>query len=478
MFRTSRFACFPGALVVTVVSLSGCAIQSYRAAPIDAAAGAQRFEARTLDTPALKEYMVAHGHLASDWPVERWGLTELTLLAFYDHPDLEVARAQAQAVRAEAVAATQRAPFAVTPRVEHHSLRLEDQSSPWSLGFEVQIPLAAAAKGEAIRTRYDALIQAADLKVGAVAWEVRSRVRARLVDVYTNSAEIDLLQRVAHEREVMLTLLEQRLQAGAVSAVEVNSARLALVDAQSRLQTSRSVSAHSLGALAQALSLPLPLVRTLRLDYADLLQTAPITQDGETRRAALLNRLDIRGKLVEYAAAEADVRLEIARQYPTLAITPGFLWDQGDNIWSLAATIIPAVLDNRPAIAAAEARRGVEASQFRALQDRVIGEAQGAEAAYASLALALTQAEQTNVLLTTRARQTEGQFEAGYADRVELAAAHLEAIEAQRGALALRIEALRAQGILEDALQMPLTGGPLPQLGGTPSASITGLARQ
>jgi outer membrane protein, heavy metal efflux system len=244
------------------------------------------------------------------------------------------------------------------------------------------------------------------------------------------------------------------------------------------LQTARSASARNLGALAQALSLPLPLVRTLRLDYADLLQTASTTQQAETRRAALLNRLDIRGKLVEYAAAEADVRLEVARQYPTLAITPGFLWDQGDNIWSLAATIVPAVLGNRPAIAAAEARREVEASQFRALQDRVIGEAQGAEAAYASLALALTRAEQANVLYTRRAQQTERQFEAGYTDRVELTAAHLETIEAQRGALALRIEALRAQGILEDALQMPLTGGPLPQLADTPPASITGLARQ
>ena len=68
---------------------------------------------------------------------------------------------------------------------------------------------AAVSTGEAIRTRYDALIQAADLKVGAVAWEVRSRVRVRLVDVYSNGAEIDLLQRAVDRVNADLSVIER-----------------------------------------------------------------------------------------------------------------------------------------------------------------------------------------------------------------------------------------------------------------------------
>jgi outer membrane protein TolC len=279
-------------------------------------------------------------------------------------------------------------------------------------------------------------------------------------------------------REVLLALLEQRLQAGAASGVDVNNARLALIDVQSRLQVARATGERALGALAEALALPLATVRSMQLDYAELQRPAAPLQGAETRRAALLNRLDIRGKLLEYAAAEAEVRLEIARQYPRISITPGFLWDQGDNIWSLAATLVPAVLGNRPAIAAAQARREVEASQFQALQGRVIAQAQGADAAYASLAQALAQAEQISALQAARVQQVERQFEAGYADRVELTAVHLETIGTQRGAAALRIEALRAQGVLEDALQIPLGGGPLPRVTGTPSEYVTGLARQ
>jgi outer membrane protein, heavy metal efflux system len=478
MHRASQSIHLAGAFLVSLVSLCGCAMQSYRAAPIDPAGSAQSFEARTLDTPALKEYMLAHGYPSSAWPVERWGLTELTLLAFHYHPDLQVARAQALALRAEAAAAVPRVPLAVTPRIEHHSLRTAEQSSPWSLGFEVQIPLAFAATGDAIRSRYDALAQAADLRIGAAAWDVRSHVRTRLLDLYGNDAEAQLLQGEVRAREALLALLEQRLQAGAASAVEVNSARLALIDVRSRLQVARSAGERVLGALAEALALPLATVRSMQLDYAELQRPAPPPQDAQTRRAALLNRLDIRGKLLEYAAAEAEVRLEIARQYPTISITPGFLWDQGDNIWSLAATLVPAVLGNRPAIAAAQARREVEASQFQALQGKVIAQAQSADAAYASLAQALAQAEQISALQAARVQQIERQFEAGYADRVELTAVRLETIAAQRGAVALRIETLRAQGVLEDALQIPLAGGPLPRVAQTPSAYVTGLARE
>jgi len=96
------------------------------------------------------------------------------------------------------------------------------------------------------------------------------------------------LQRGHRERETLLALLEQRLQAGAISAVAANSGQLALVDARSRLQLARSASERSMAALAEALSLPLSVVRSMQLDYAELQRPAAIPQDSEARRAALL----------------------------------------------------------------------------------------------------------------------------------------------------------------------------------------------
>jgi outer membrane protein TolC len=61
-----------------------------------------------------------------------------------------------------------------------------------------------------------------------------------------------------------------------------------------------------------------------------------------------------------------------------------------------------------------------------------------------------------------RSQQTQKRFDAGYADRVELTQARLEAFAVERNAQSARVEARRALGNLENALQRPLAGGPLP----------------
>ena len=66
----------------------------------------------------------------------------------------------------------------------------------------------------------------------------------------------------------------------------------------------------------------------------------------------------MRKGLLEFAAADAEVKLEVARQYPAIGLRPGYLWDQGDNVWALALDLVlPPTLGNAPAIHAAQARR-------------------------------------------------------------------------------------------------------------------------
>lgn len=38
-----------------------------------------------------------------------------------------------------------------------------------------------------------------------------------------------------------------------------------------------------------------------------------------------------------YVQAESELRLDIEKQYPDLVLSPGFLFDQSDYIWPLAA---------------------------------------------------------------------------------------------------------------------------------------------
>ena len=65
-------------------------------------------------------------------------------------------------------------------------------------------------------------------------------------------------------------------------------------------------------------------------------------------------------------------------------------------------------------------------------------------------------------LLAALSQAAKRQFDAGQIDRLELTLTQVEALSVQRNTLTMQTEAQRALGALEDALQMPLTGGPLP----------------
>src|SRR5258706_13674770 len=88
---------------------------------------------------------------------------------------------------------------------------------------------------------------------------------------------------------------------------------------------------------------------------------------GALRRMALRNRLDVHRKLLEFGAADAEVKGAVAAQNPDFTLGPGYTWDQGDNIWSLAVGMtLPPAAQTRAAIREAQARRALAAGQAAA----------------------------------------------------------------------------------------------------------------
>src|SRR5689334_19051380 len=90
-------------VLLGVLSLTGCAMRRYQAAPIVPAETASMFQLRNLADPALQAYEEKNlGHAMSPWPPKAWDLQTLSLAALYFNPTLEAARARV----AEAEAAT------------------------------------------------------------------------------------------------------------------------------------------------------------------------------------------------------------------------------------------------------------------------------------------------------------------------------------------------------------------------------------
>ena len=444
-------------IIFGMALLAGCA--RFHPQPISPEQTAAQLEARRLDDAGLRKFLEQNlGHDLPDWPLKQWDLNSLTLAAFYFHPDLAVARAQWRLAEAGVKTAGARPNPSVTVTPAYDS-QIPGNPSPWMVPVALDIPIETAGK------RAKRIAEAQDVSRSAwwglitTAWQIRSRVRASLLDCTIAGRRDALLGKQLSAQEKIVKLLQQRFDAGEVSRPELATAQIALnktrleaSDAQTTLANDRSQLAGALGVSLTALD-----ETTLAFDF-----TARAPDDltsAKARRVALLGRSDIRGALADYAAAQDDLRLQIAKQYPDLHLGPGYAWNSGnagDNEWSLGLALELPILDqNQGPIAEAQARRELSAAQFIALQAKVIGEIERAVADYR---VADAQLKTGEALLSAEQQQeqsVEAQQQAGAADHLDLLSAQLEFDTASLDHLDGQAKFQTALGALEDALQRP-----------------------
>jgi len=445
------------AVLLTIGGLSACAMQEYEAQPLDPQLVVSKFEARRLDDPGLRAFMENRG--SGGVPSgEKWGLPELSLLAFYYNPQIVVARAEWEVQRAGEITAGQYENPSLDFNVERHSDKGAAPPAPWTLDLLFGITLEFPGKREARIDQAQALSKAARLGIAEQAWQVRSTLHQRFIDLYEALSTHELLKAELAILDDNVALLEKHYKAGQASRFETSAARLRRHQAKLALDEALGKIATSRAALAGALGLPVEIVDGMILDFTALGLRPPSDLDGAgLRQMALFNRLDLRKGLAEYEASEASLRGEIKNQYPDFNLSPGHIWDQGDLVWNLGVVfLLPFLNVNEGPIAEARASRELEAARFTALQTDVLGDLSLARVDYAGVFRSLVTAES---LLREQEEQVEGmekQFDLGIVDRLSLDNARLELIAVRQAYFQTQMKVYRAFGRLEDAVQRPL----------------------
>lgn len=453
---------------IVLACAAGCARQTYREKPLDADAGERAYRSRSLGATALHDYFIAQGHGVAPWPPASWDLQSLTLAAVLYHPEIELARAKARVTAAETRTSRTRQPITVTARPEYNT-KTGGDDTPWGLGVLVGLPIDLGDKRGKRTEQLTRLEEAANLEVAVATWRVRSRLRRHFVELYVADRTYTALEHEQQERRQLVTLMEKREARGYASATEVSTLRLRVAETEVSLRRAAVRRDQALAGVAEAVSVPLEEMMHVRLDFTALDKPMAPPSGADATRAALLNRIDLRRKLADYAAAEAAVKLEVARQYPDLTLYPGYFWDADESIWSIAFIgLLPPGARTKALIRESEARREVEEKAFLALQTAVMAEADAAASRYRLAWQAENAAREQIDEAVARRGRTERQFEKGYADRVELVQARLEAVASERAAVIAMLEAQQGLSALEDALQRPLDN---PDLATTPQAA-------
>lgn len=454
-------------LLAAIVVFWGCV--RYQPKPLAPSQTEARFNARTLDDGGLKAFIERHSsETVKEWPRPSWDLNALTLAALYYHPSFDVARAQAAVAAAGVITAGARP----NPSVGVAAGYTDSSESPWLYGINFDIPIETAGKRGLRIAQAKQLTEAARLQLAEAGWQVRSRLRTALLEHLLARRNIELLETEITMRSNVVYLMGRRFAVGEVSRTELDAARTQLVQAHVALHTAEGGAAASLVELAATLGLPPPALEGVALEWPELdaLPSEQETSAGAVQRSGLLNRLDVRRSLVEYAAAEAALQLEVAKQYPDLRVGPSYAFDDGTNKYKLGVTLtLPVLNQNQGPIAEAKARREKVAAQLLALQAHVIGELHKAYARYHAALAELTEVDTSLTELQERMEKfTRRAVELGEADRLALASVQLQRIVVRRARLEALHRAQTALGALEDAVQRPLTPAmPLPDISQT-----------
>jgi outer membrane protein TolC len=311
--QASKLAGGCGACLLAAALLAGCS--TYRKSPLSPAKSERAFRVRSLNDPGLAAFLRARGWPgAQAWPPAKLDIADLDGVALYYNTEIALARAQLETAQAGRITAGER-PNPVASIVPEYIPNPDAGLAPWALAFSLDIPIETAGKRARRIEQAGFVAESARWALAESVWKARSQVRAALVDYLLARRQIGLLKSEAGLHESVLRILERRLELGEGSRFEINLAQNELLQSSLAATQAEGQARQAFLALCAALGIPPSALEPYELDWPGLDDV--VGAGGEIAQAAhsegLLNRLDARRALSGYAAADAALRLEVAK---------------------------------------------------------------------------------------------------------------------------------------------------------------------
>jgi outer membrane protein TolC len=456
---TARAVVQAPAVVVLALALALAGCMSYVPQPLSAQRSLAAARSRSLDDPQLQAEVARHLAPGAVRP-PTWTFESLAWAACRLNPDLAVARAKADAAHAGETTAGERPNPTLTLPFEVAS-NPGAGDSPYTVGLGLDIPIETGGKRDARIAQAAQLSRVAELELGDAAWQVRSRLRAALLDLRHARRDAALLATREMRRAQVAQMLSRRLELGELPRADAEQAEAEL--AQLRLQQAEAQRAQTqaLGGVAEAVGVPLAAVARADIRLDDLDRPPGAVADASALDAALRSRSDVQAALARYEASQAALQLAVASQYPDIHLGPGYTFDGGLHKYalSLSGLELPVFNRHRGEIAQAEAHRRAAAAQFEAAMAQGAAQVDRANAALRDARLQWQLAGQVAQRQDRVAASARRSFDADAIGRLDLALAELQAEAAHQQREDAFDRLLRAAAALEDAVQRPLSDG-------------------
>ena len=444
-------------LTFLLLLLSACAptYHEYSPAPLNTTQATKNYETQDINAPALNAWLKEQGQPADEWPKPIWDIENLVLAGEFFSTALQVESAKVAVAQASEITADQKLNPEIAISSEYHSDR-DSGISPWTLGAIFSWVYEDPKKHQTRVTYAQAVTEMTKLTAAEVKWQIRDNIIDSYLDVLMAIHQRNMLVEETSILQSALNILERSLSLGQISEFEVSSTRLALQQSHLAISEIERVQTAARTQLALAVGLPANAMLNTSLDSRFIAQLPNIDTDklalNNLQAHAVIERPDIQRALAEYVVAEADLHREVAKQYPDLTFSPGFIFDQSDNIWALANSFILPINDvySGP-IGEAEARRTLKAQEVLALQSSILQQIHQARIMYQSALKSLKNSDNLLDAVATQQATLQRQYDLGFTDSLKLIWHQREVLVMQRSRYLLEVTAWREFARLEDA---------------------------
>jgi outer membrane protein, heavy metal efflux system len=447
---------------VSPLLLTACGI-AFQANPIPQQQNIETIHQATPTQDGFKTFVQTHSPQTT-WPIQAWDLDSLTLSALYFHPVLKVAKSDYAVALAGITSAGLRPQVGLNGHLSR-SNRANGDINPWAYGLQVDIPVITANKRQINIEIAQYQADIAKIQISETAWMLRQQLSMDLIQLAEQQAMQANLARLQKSQEALLAAYQKRLDLGMAGNADVLPIRLQRDQSAWQLQqltlqirqTEQKI-LHDAG-LTEQNNLPLTItpIQLSQLLKSRFAQSQTYADAATIQHYALTNRMDIQRGLAQYAKAESQLKLAMAKRYPDLSLSPGIAYEYGDKIWGLGiGTMLNLLNKSSDLWAQAEQVRQNEATRFYALQHQVIQLSEQSLIKYRGAANLLVTLTREYEQQSNRKAQLEKQWRQGLIDKTEYLQTEIQFYSAQQRLITQQANVMRSLQEIENVMQKPI----------------------
>jgi len=461
-----RFSLIARSFIISLlcISMQGCVKHSYKEQPVNTELVLNEINSWSVNDLGLNQFLQLNGVFTEQLKSNTFSIKRLFLTSLYFDPEMQVAYQKWK----KAQIVTSHSGYNINPELslpfEHHSDTSAGQSE-WTIGAVLSFIYERKSKREARKAKAEIELFNAKLAMNKLAFEhygefeekYHSYLLARAKIVETEN-EVDVLKE-------LLEQLQKKYELGAVSQFELSTVELKLQQSLFQLTLLKNNLQENKDDLLVMTHLAYSELNDIKLEYVSPFSfTKEAYHEAEflnvdfssLQKSMLDTHFEMAMRLNDYAQSEAELRLEIENQYPDLVLSPGFIFDQSDNIWALGASWVLPLFKNTEQnlrILKALEERKIKQQEITVLQKALLSLLYKRHKSVVRHGALIKVSDEIIASIEQRAKEIEAQIEIGGVDNIVLLRNRIEFYKTKQTQVDAYRQAVNALLEMEHLLQ-------------------------